>query len=93
MRPLSSIAGQARDACATARGDGASQPRHVTDSRFVWGLNACSGPKRYDYDPKHKVWFYARDGQLLRTLLSNELTPALGGGQPLEIDLGEEDDL
>lgn len=52
-----------------------------------------SGPKRYDYDPLHKVWFYSRDGELLRDLLSQELAVAFGDGpDKLEIDLGEEDD-
>jgi len=51
-----------------------------------------SGPKRYDYDPLHKVWFYARDGQLLRDLLGHELEVVFcDGTEQLEIDLGEDD--
>ncbi len=39
------------------------------------------------------MWFYSRDGELLRDLLSKELAVAFGDGpDKLEIDLGEEDD-
>jgi frataxin len=36
-----------------------------------------SGPKRYDFDPKEKVWFYARDGSTMHELLNEELKSLL----------------
>jgi len=36
-----------------------------------------SGPKRYDYDAAHNVWFYTRDQQPLDELLSQELSQLL----------------
>lgn len=50
-----------------------------------------SGPKRYDYDPKHKVWFYSRDNSLMRDLLNAELK-VLMSNEAMDVDLGEEDD-
>lgn len=47
-----------------------------------------SGPKRYDYDPTHNVWFYNRDGRRLRDLLNDELRVALGRDD-IEVDLDE----
>lgn len=51
-----------------------------------------SGPKRYDYDSTHRVWFYHRDGTLLRNLLNEELR-VLMSNEAVDIDLGEEDQL
>lgn len=36
-----------------------------------------SGPKRYDFDPKARVWFYARDGSTMDGLLNEELRSLL----------------
>jgi len=37
----------------------------------------CRGPKRYDFDPEEKVWFYARDGSTMQGLLNEELRQLL----------------
>lgn len=50
----------------------------------------CRGPKRYDYDSKHKVWFYHRDNSLMRDLLNQELK-VLMNNESVDVDLGEED--
>ncbi|SCZ97590.1 BZ3500_MvSof-1268-A1-R1_Chr4-3g07275 [Microbotryum saponariae] len=43
----------------------------------IWLSSPSSGPKRYDYDPHHGVWFYHRDGTLLEDLLTEELRNAM----------------
>ncbi|SCV69345.1 BQ2448_2365 [Microbotryum intermedium] len=43
----------------------------------IWLSSPSSGPKRYDYDPRHGVWFYHRDGTLLEDLLTEELRNAM----------------
>ncbi|KWU41865.1 Frataxin-like protein [Rhodotorula sp. JG-1b] len=50
--------------------------------------NRYSGPKRYDWDKQHHVWFYHRDGDLLHDLLNRELRQALGDDS-IEVDLAE----
>lgn len=51
---------------------------------------SCSGPKRYDYDKEHRVWFYHRDGDLFHDLLTRELRVLLEDPS-IEVDLkGEE---
>lgn len=52
-------------------------------------LSPCSGPKRYDFDTTHRVWFYARDGGLMHDLLNRELRESLGD-ESIEVDLAEE---
>ncbi|KAG0660396.1 hypothetical protein C6P46_004576 [Rhodotorula mucilaginosa] len=52
---------------------------------------AAAGPKRYDWDKQHHVWFYHRDGDLLHDLLNRELRQALGDDS-IEVDLAERDD-
>ena len=37
-----------------------------------------SGPKRYDYIENEDKWVYSRDGRTLHSLLSDELSTALG---------------
>lgn len=37
-----------------------------------------SGPKRYDYIEDEDKWVYSRDGRTLHSLLSDELSTALG---------------
>ena len=37
-----------------------------------------SGPKRYDYIQDKNKWVYSRDGRTLHSLLSDELSTALG---------------
>ncbi|KAK4699209.1 frataxin, partial [Phenoliferia sp. Uapishka_3] len=61
-------------------------------NKQIWLSSPLSGPKRYDYDPTHRVWFYHRDGTLLRDLLNKELR-VLMSNEGVDIDLGEEDEL
>ena len=53
-----------------------SSPISCVPRHFVASCAAnedCRGPKRYDYDAEAKVWFYHRDGSLMRDLLNDEL--------------------
>ncbi|GAA6009707.1 hypothetical protein JCM10207_004163 [Rhodosporidiobolus poonsookiae] len=59
-------------------------------NKQIWLSSPLSGPKRYDYDAEHKVWFYHRDGDLLHDLLNRELRAALGD-ESIEVDLAEEE--
>ncbi|KAF9583719.1 Mitochondrial chaperone Frataxin [Lunasporangiospora selenospora] len=52
-------------------------------NKQLWLSSPTSGPKRYDYDTEHHVWFYNRDHHSLKYLLDTEITKALG----LEIDI------
>lgn len=54
-------------------------------------LPVDSGPKRYDWDQDHRVWFYHRDGDLLHDLLNRELRELLGN-ERIEVDLAERDE-
>lgn len=47
-----------------------------------------SGPKRYDYDLEHRVWFYHRDGDLMHDLLNRELRELLSD-ETISVDLAE----
>ncbi|GAA5912079.1 ferroxidase [Sporobolomyces salmoneus] len=47
-------------------------------NKQIWLSSPLSGPKRYDFDPKEKVWFYARDGSTMHGLLNEELRGLLG---------------
>ncbi|GAA6021217.1 hypothetical protein JCM11491_001611 [Sporobolomyces phaffii] len=42
-------------------------------NKQIWLSSPLSGPKRYDFDPVEKKWFYARDGSTLDGLLNAEL--------------------
>lgn len=46
-------------------------------NKQIWLSSPFSGPKRYDYDTQHGVWFYSRDEQTLDNLLTQELSKAL----------------
>ncbi|GAA5883087.1 hypothetical protein JCM16303_006083 [Sporobolomyces ruberrimus] len=46
-------------------------------NKQIWLSSPLSGPKRYDFDPKKKVWFYARDGSTMHGLLNEELRSLL----------------
>ncbi|GAA5989975.1 hypothetical protein JCM5350_002353 [Sporobolomyces pararoseus] len=46
-------------------------------NKQIWLSSPLSGPKRYDFDPKEKVWFYARDGSTMNGLLNEELRSLL----------------
>ncbi|GAA5821701.1 hypothetical protein JCM10212_004198 [Sporobolomyces blumeae] len=46
-------------------------------NKQIWLSSPISGPKRYDYDPTHRVWFYARTNELLHDLLDSELRVTL----------------
>ncbi|KAF9291091.1 Mitochondrial chaperone Frataxin [Mortierella alpina] len=52
-------------------------------NKQLWLSSPTSGPKRYDYDTKHKTWFYGRDHHSLKYLLDTEITKAIG----IEIDV------
>ncbi|BGP42861.1 Mitochondrial matrix iron chaperone [Rhodotorula kratochvilovae] len=58
-------------------------------NKQIWLSSPISGPKRYDYDPTHHVWFYARDGDLMHDLLNRELRELLGD-ESISVDLAEE---
>ncbi|GAA5964283.1 hypothetical protein JCM8115_006054 [Rhodotorula mucilaginosa] len=60
-------------------------------NKQIWLSSPKSGPKRYDWDKQHHVWFYHRDGDLLHDLLNRELRQALGDDS-IEVDLAERDD-
>ncbi|GAA5872020.1 hypothetical protein JCM8547_006216 [Rhodosporidiobolus lusitaniae] len=47
-------------------------------NKQIWLSSPISGPKRYDYDTKHRVWFYHRDGGVMHDLLTRELRELLG---------------
>jgi len=46
-------------------------------TKQIWLSSPLSGPKRYDYDEDARHWFYARDGQSLGSLLSQEFSHIL----------------
>ncbi|KAF9905812.1 Mitochondrial chaperone Frataxin [Linnemannia zychae] len=52
-------------------------------NKQLWLSSPTSGPKRYDFDAEHKVWFYGRDHHSLKFLLDTEITKAIG----IEIDV------
>merc|ERR1712093_673252 len=58
-------------------------------NKQIWLSSPVSGPKRYDFDTTHRVWFYARDGGLMHDLLNRELRESLGD-ESIEVDLAEE---
>ncbi|KAF9544617.1 Mitochondrial chaperone Frataxin [Mortierella hygrophila] len=52
-------------------------------NKQLWLSSPTSGPKRYDFDAQHKIWFYGRDHHSLKYLLDTEITEAIG----IEIDV------
>ncbi|BGP57698.1 hypothetical protein JCM8202_005482 [Rhodotorula sphaerocarpa] len=60
-------------------------------NKQIWLSSPISGPKRYDWDQDHRVWFYHRDGDLLHDLLNRELRELLGD-ERIEVDLAERDE-
>ncbi|KAK3834833.1 MAG: hypothetical protein JOS17DRAFT_737898 [Linnemannia elongata] len=52
-------------------------------NKQLWLSSPTSGPKRYDFDAEHQVWFYGRDHHSLKYLLDTEITKAIG----IEIDV------
>lgn len=49
------------------------------------------GPKRYDFDPKERTWFYARDGSTMNGLLNEELRGLLEDKEiHIVLETGEE---
>ncbi|GAA5992176.1 hypothetical protein JCM10908_001805 [Rhodotorula pacifica] len=60
-------------------------------NKQIWLSSPKSGPKRYDWDEQHRVWFYNRDGDLLHDLLNRELREALGD-ESIEVDLAEKEE-
>ncbi|BGP19437.1 Mitochondrial matrix iron chaperone [Rhodosporidiobolus nylandii] len=57
-------------------------------NKQIWLSSPISGPKRYDWDTTHRVWFYARDQDLMHSLLTRELRELLGD-ESIEVDLAE----
>ncbi|KAH7052652.1 hypothetical protein BKA57DRAFT_456169 [Linnemannia elongata] len=47
-------------------------------NKQLWLSSPTSGPKRYDFDSEHQVWFYGRDHHSLKYLLDTEITKAIG---------------
>jgi len=47
-------------------------------NKQIWLSSPLSGPKRYDYDQTHRVWFYGRDQSTLSDLLDTELKVLMG---------------
>ncbi|POY75863.1 hypothetical protein BMF94_0945 [Rhodotorula taiwanensis] len=60
-------------------------------NKQIWLSSPISGPKRYDWDSTHHVWFYHRDGDLLHDLLNRELREVLRD-ETIQVDLAERDD-
>jgi len=52
-------------------------------NRQIWLSSPFSGPKRYDYIEDEDKWVYSRDGRTLHSLLSDELSTALG--RPIDV--------
>ncbi|KAG0330225.1 Mitochondrial chaperone Frataxin [Dissophora globulifera] len=60
-------------------------------NKQLWLSSPLTGPKRYDYDLKHKIWFYNRDHHSLKYLLDTEISEALGFKIDVPLDgLGHE---
>ncbi|KAG0263638.1 Mitochondrial chaperone Frataxin [Actinomortierella ambigua] len=59
-------------------------------NKQLWLSSPLSGPKRYDYDTEHKVWFYTRDHHSLHWLLNHEISEALG--IDIHVPFGNDDD-
>ncbi|KAF9175527.1 Mitochondrial chaperone Frataxin [Mortierella sp. AD010] len=47
-------------------------------NKQLWLSSPTTGPKRYDYDSKHRKWFYSRDRHTLKYLLDTEISEAIG---------------
>ncbi|GEM10861.1 frataxin [Rhodotorula toruloides] len=60
-------------------------------NKQIWLSSPISGPKRYDYDLEHRVWFYHRDGDLMHDLLNRELRELLGD-KTISVDLAEKEE-
>ncbi|EJD55515.1 Frataxin, partial [Auricularia subglabra TFB-10046 SS5] len=58
-------------------------------NKQIWLSSPFSGPKRYDYDTQHGVWFYSRDEQTLDDLLSQELSKALDSDVRIDLHTTE----
>jgi len=48
-------------------------------NKQIWLSSPISGPKRYDYDAKAKIWFYSRDNVSLGELLTQEFQTIVMG--------------
>ncbi|KAF7437051.1 Mitochondrial chaperone Frataxin [Pleurotus ostreatus] len=47
-------------------------------NKQIWLSSPFSGPKRYDYSPKHDDWRYARDDSSMGDLLNREIGEVFG---------------
>ncbi|GAA5828351.1 hypothetical protein JCM5353_004802 [Sporobolomyces roseus] len=60
-------------------------------NKQIWLSSPISGPKRYDFDPKERTWFYARDGSTMNGLLNEELRGLLEDKEiHIVLETGEE---
>ncbi|GBB96004.1 hypothetical protein RclHR1_02660025 [Rhizophagus clarus] len=57
-------------------------------NKQIWLSSPISGPKRYDFDSKHKKWFYHRDNSTLDGLLNEELSTVFGAKIDVSIPTG-----
>ncbi|PWN50144.1 Frataxin [Violaceomyces palustris] len=57
----------------------------------IWLSSPKSGPKRFDYDREHKVWFSNKEGEVvsLKELLDSELSVAFDS--PVDVPLSGEE--
>jgi len=64
-----------------------SDPTHSP----VCSRRTASGPKRFDYDGTHGIWFWSKEGQVttLKELLDTELSKVFA--TTVEVDLEGED--
>jgi len=46
-------------------------------NKQIWFSSPFSGPKRFDYDADHAMWFYSRDSATLHGLLEAELSAVI----------------
>ncbi|KAN0062689.1 Mitochondrial matrix iron chaperone [Thecaphora frezii] len=58
----------------------------------IWLSSPISGPKRFDYDEQHNLWFSLKEGQLttLKQLLDAELTRVFDTHVDLDLELDVE---
>ncbi|PKC74565.1 Frataxin [Rhizophagus irregularis] len=57
-------------------------------NKQIWLSSPISGPKRYDFDSKHKKWFYHRDNSTLDGLLNEELSTVFGAKIDISVPTG-----
>jgi len=58
-----------------------------TPNQQIWWSSPLSGPKRFEYDEKDKVWFSTKDGLSLGPLLVQEIRHVRPDVEEFEIDV------